>query len=326
MTEFRRVLFRSELHASRAEYGEILLHEFIRTGDTNLWLWTAAFAERFQQVSINRGRHHERGGAVRGRYGDHESANRIRSMRGAAYLWQMADLTGREDYRRSALGIADYLTRSFPWTNGRQGAAVRDLVFMHRVTGDARYRDTAQQIVTALQAAQQPGGGWFEYWDANLNASVYDPPGHHGGQWTPAATIKPEMASYNVNGLLDALSEPSPLGRGGQAADMVRRAAEWLLGVQSREGAWPFPDPTSKGLYGYGIGLDAAAMLKAGRYFRDTRYFDAGVRAVEFALRRLERHGIIPALLNVADADQTEGSMTYFYLLEALAVMDLGPT
>lgn len=65
-------------------------------------------------------------------------------------------------------------------------------------------------------------------------------------------------------------------------------------------------------------------MLKAGRYFNESRYFDSGRRAVEFGLNYLQQHGTIPALINARDADQTECSATYFYALEVLAVLELG--
>ena len=100
----------------------------MRTGNPQLWDWVARFAERFEQVSVNRSSHPERGGAVRGRYGDNNTAHPIRCMRGSVFFWEMAELTGRESYRKTSLGIADFMTRSFPWTNARQAAAARDLV------------------------------------------------------------------------------------------------------------------------------------------------------------------------------------------------------
>ncbi len=314
----RRLL---EPHVNRAEYGEFLLHEYLRSGDPLLWEWTAAFAERFQQVAVNRSNHPARGGAVRGRYGDHVTAHPIRSMRGAAFFWDMAELTGRDDYHETALGIARYLCRTFPWTNARQGAAVRDLMYLFRVTGEEVYRTAAQKIIATIARAQRADGSWFEYWDERGEAAVYDPPGHHCGAWTPRSCVKPEMASYNINGILDAFrvckQEDLP-----DAGEVVRKAADWMAGAQSSEGAWRFPQFDSRGLYGYGLFQDAAGMLKAAQFFKDIRHHKAGMRAIEFGMKMLAKDNRIPAVIGVHDLDQTESSFTYFYALEALALME----
>ena len=309
-----------EPHVSRAEYGEFLLHEYMRTGEPQLWDWVTRFAERFVQVSVNRSSHPERGGAVRGRYGDNNIAHPIRSMRGSVFFWEMAELTGRESYRRTSLGIADFLTRSFPWTNARQAAAARDLVYMHKVSGDPRYLETARSIIDVLREVEQPGGGWFEYWNEKGEAYAYDPPTHHGGEWTPISTIKPEMLTYNVNGLLDAVQlDPDALPG---ALDMIRHAAEWLVETQDASGAWPFPRKESPTRFGYALMLDAAAMLKAGKAFGEERFVDSGRRAIDYGLAQIEERGYVPAISGLPDADQVESSLTCFYALEAFATAE----
>ena len=308
-----------EPHVCRAEYGEFLMHEALRLRDDRLWAKACQFASRFEQVCVNRSTHPVKGGAVRGRYGDNVAAHQIRSMRGAAFFWDMADAAGVERYRDVATGIADYLARSFPWTNARQGAAVRDLAYMHRVTGDGKYAEAAGLIVETLERAQTADGGWYEYWDEDYQAFRYDPPGHHGGEWTPRSTQKPEMASYNVNGLLDAamVALPGVLPAGMMA--MVAKAAAWLADVQHARGAWTFPSADSVGLYGYGLYLDAAAMLKAGQAFGEKRFTAAGLRAMAFGDAVVEERGFLPQLIGVADVDQVECSLTCFYALEAFA-------
>ena len=308
-----------EPHVCRAEYGEFLLHEHLRTGDEHYWRLAVDFAAAFERVCVNRSEHPERGGAVRGRYGDNMTAHQIRSMRGAAFFWDMAALTGIDRYRHTARGIADYLARSFPWTNARQGAAVRDLFYLHTVTGEARYLEACRLIVDTLARAQTADGGWYEYWNDKFEAYEYDPPSHHGGEWTPRSTQKPEMASYNVNGLLDALRLDHDGLLPADTRNMVHRAAEWLLTVQHASGAWPFPSPDSTGLYGYGVMLDAAAMLKAGDVFDDQRYVDAGKRAIQWSYDQVAQHDFVPQLVGVRDVDQVECSLTAFYAYEAVA-------
>ncbi|MFA9479554.1 hypothetical protein ACERK3_14790 [Phycisphaerales bacterium AB-hyl4] len=308
-----------EPHVCRAEYGEFLLHAHLRGDGSDLWPGVVTYAERFQQTAVNRGGHPERCGAVRGRYGDNQSAHRIRSMRGAAFFWDMHRLTGREDFRRTAVGIADYLTRSFPWNNARQGAAIRDLVYLHQQTGEARYRDTAQAILRTLQENQHDSGGWYEYWNKAGEAFAYDPPGHHGGQWTACASLKPEMASYNVNALLDVLLLLNGCDLLPGVEPMVRKAADWLCAVQDKRGGWRFPNHDSRGLYGYGLYLDAAAMFKAGWFFRDRAFIDAGTRAVAFGFELLDTLGHVPSVTDLPDIDQTECSLTWFFAIEALA-------
>ncbi len=307
-----------EPHASRPETGEILLHEYLRSGDARLWQWVIEFAECFQQLAVNRGRGASTGGAVRGRYGDNQTAHPIRSMRGAAFFWDMAALTGRQDYRETALGIARYLTRVMPWNNARQGAAIRDLVYLHRESGIAAFADTAQAILATVHEHQQPDGAWYEYWGESGQPSVYDSPGHHGGQWIAKACKKPEMAGYNINGILDALQivDPPTLPA---AEEIVQRAADWMLQTQSPQGPWPFPDASSSNLYGYGLFLDATAMLKAGDYFHDARYLASGRRAVGFGLDRLAATGMVPALIGVPELEATESSFTWTCALEAMA-------
>ena len=309
-----------EPHVCRAEYGEFLLHEFLRTGDATLWEWVTTFAERFERVCMNRSSHPERGGAVRGRYGDNNNAHPIRSMRGAAFFWDMADLTGIESYRRTAIGIADYLTRVFPWTNARQAAAVRDLAYMNIVTDDVRYLDTAREILALLEDIQQPEGAWFEYWNDKGEAYVYDNPTHHGGEWTHESPLKPEMQSYNINGLLDALKLNPDIRPG--TSEMVHRATEWMLDAQHPEGAWPFPSKDSRCTFGYALMLDAAAMLKAGKFFDDERYTESGRRGIAFGLDQIEQVGFVPGLIGLPDVDQVEASLTCFYALEALAAAE----
>ena len=309
-----------EPHVSRPEYGEFLLHEFLRTGDAQLWEWVLAFAEAFQRVSLNRSSDPQRGGAVRGRYGDNDAAHPIRSMRGSAFFWDMAEITGNESYRTTAVGIADFLTRVFPWTNARQAAAVRDLVYMHRVTGEARYLETSQKIIEVLVEVQQPDGAWHEYWNEKGEAYVYDPPSHHGGEWTLTSPLKPEMQTYNVNGLIDALTLAPDLIP--EAEPITRRAAEWLADAQDASGAWPFPQKSSKGLFGYALMLDASAMLKAGKYFGEESFVDAGRRGIEWGLNQIKERGYVPALLGLPDADQVESSLTCFYALEAFAAAE----
>ena len=307
-----------EPHISRPETGEMLLHEYLRSGEPMLWRWTLEFAERFQQLAVNRGNHPSRGGAVRGRYGDNISAHPIRSMRGAAFFWDMAALTGRQDYRDTALGIARYLTRVMPWNNARQGAAIRDLVYLHRESGIDAFADAARAILATVDKHQQPDGAWYEYWEESGQPSVYDPPGHHGGQWVASACKKPEMAVYNIHGILDALRVVDPQTLAG-AEQIVQRAADWMLQAQSPQGPWPFPDAGSSNLYGYGLFFDAAAMLKAGGYFHDQRYLASGRRAVEFGLDRLTADGTVPALIGVPELEAVESSFTWLCALEALA-------
>jgi hypothetical protein len=310
----------AEPHVCRAEYGEFLLHEFMRTGDSRLWDWVAAFAERFAHVSINRSSDPEHFGAVRGRYGDNDNAHPIRSMRGAAFFWDMAEITGNESYRRTAIGIADFLTRMFPWTNARQGAAVRDLVYMYQVTGEECYLDTSREILALLERIQQPEGGWFEYWNDDGEAYVYDQPTHHGGEWTHASPMKPEMQTYNLNGLLDTLRLAPDLFP--ELKAMLLPVAEWLLSAQSAEGPWPFPGRESRGLFGYALMLDASAMLKAGRFFKDERFTESGRRGIAWGLSQIEQRGYVPGLVGIPDADQIESSMTSFYALEAMAAAE----
>ena len=315
-----------ELHVCRAEYGEFLLHEYLRRGDADLWRRVIAYAERFQQTAVNRSAHRQRGGAVRGRYGDNQTAHPIRSMRGAAFFWDMAELVGRSDFRETALGIADYLVRTFPWHNARQGAAVRDLMYLHDRTGDERYLDASIRIVERLSRAQRTSGGWYEYWDEDFEAFEYDPPNHHGGQWTAASTLKPEMASYNVNGMVDAMRIEPLRSRADLIPgieEVVRRAADWLLEVQRPEGGWPFPAPDSRGIYGYGLTLDAAAMIKAGIHFQNDAYLASGRRALDYAFDLLDTIGHVPAVIGVEDVEPTECSMTWFYAIEALAALDV---
>ena len=307
-----------EPHASRPETGELLLHEYLRSGDARLWRWTSEFAERFQRLAVNRGRRASTGGAVRSRYGDNQSAHPIRSMRGAAFFWDMAALTGRQDYRDTALGIARYLTRVMPWNNARQGAAIRDLVYLHRESGIDAFADAARAILATVDKHQQPDGAWYEYWEESGQPSVYDPPGHHGGQWVASACKKPEMAVYNIHGILDALRVVDPQTLAG-AEQIVQRAADWMLQAQSPQGPWPFPDAGSSNLYGYGLFFDAAAMLKAGGYFHDQRYLASGRRAVEFGLDRLTADGTVPALIGVPELEAVESSFTWLCALEALA-------
>ena len=102
----------------------------------------------------------------------------------------------------------------------------------------------------------------------------------------------------------------------------TKRAAEWLADAQSPTGAWPFPQKSSQGLFGYALMLDATAMIKAGKYFGDKRFADSGRKGIEFGLNQIKDRGYIPALLGIPDVDQVKAPLTCFYALGAMAAAE----
>ena len=299
---------------NRSEYAEYLLYEYKRSGDKRLFDIALEYAERFIDVSIFRSKERmEWSGAVRHRYSENKP-DMVRSMRGPIFLIALYLETGRREFKDTALEIGNYILTMFPSTFARQGAVCRELAFLYYFTGDERFRDKAYEVMEAVKSYQLPGGAWYDAVDkegkpASVNEVI-------AGVSTSISPVKPEMASYNIIGIIDAAKYMAidPF------IETIEKAATWLLEVQDEEGAWRFPTWSSDPQWGHGVFEDALAMLKAYEFFGKEEFLKSADSAISWAENVWDVTGYIPSVTSRSPYDYLEASLTYFYGIEALSL------
>ena len=303
-----------EAPVNRAEYAEYMLNEYVRSGDA-WWLERVLeFARAHLDLMYLTREPDPLHGGVRHR-GTIHVVTPIRSCRTANLLLNLYAMTGDEVYRRAAIANGDYLLRHVVDAQARQAAACRELAALWRHTGEERFAQGARTVVDRVASYQETDGSWHQVY--NPDGSVTERHKHEAGEYSVAAPRKPEMASYNIIGMLDMVTV-LPYEPAEQAA---RRALDWLVSVQSEAGGWRFPAYNSVGLWGHGAFQDAHAMFLGYGQFGDQRYLTAGTRVFSWAVQLLEERGYIPTVVGFWPYEQTEASLSYFYGLEALAAL-----
>ncbi|MBC7404201.1 MAG: hypothetical protein H7252_00720 [Cytophaga sp.] len=99
----------------------------------------------------------------------------------------------------------------------------------------------------------------------------------------------------------------------------LNRAADWLVAAQDQDGAWRrFPSPfTTSKLNSYNT-RTAFGLVRAYEAVGDTRYLDAAIANVEWALSRAKTNGWLPHNCLLDNADQTALTHTIAYSIRGI--------
>jgi hypothetical protein len=316
--DFGRIRSHDSLPMSHLDAALAILEDYYRGGDVRLLDWALDAAEHYLSMRLYRGWDLNAYGGER----NEEDSREIEACNQAGtFLLLLAyDQTGDPRFRESAIACVDRVAQRMEqtyfmsgysldrgWSLGadvRGGYFAKDLVDFFQYTGEARYLETARNILRGLGKLRLGEGLWKEEYSDPYSPTALTITGEDVGIMHDTKDFENPFHLTQI--LLGAQAVYSQT-ENELARKIVSDISDWLVASQSDAGLWNSPQAGSPAGQISGLSLQVStALLKSYGLLGEPDYYQAAESSIRLVTQLFERFGAFPEGVPPQDKD-------YFY-------------